>query len=260
MQKPNKKISIIVPTYKAEKFIYNNLKALDKVISQSNYNYEIICVIDGYLDNSKEEAQKYAKKNKKIKVLGYKKNKGKGGAVRYGMNRAKGDVIGFIDAGLDLDPSAMQMLLAHFEWYNADVIIGSKRHPVSKVTYPWQRKIMSFGYQMLVKVLFNLNVKDTQVGIKFFKREVVEKILQRLLVKAYAFDIEMLAVANYLGYKRIYEAPINLKMDFAESTIASKGFLKTVYWMLWDTLAVFYRLKILDFYNYKNRRNWLKIE
>jgi len=201
--------------------------------------------------------KKYSKNHKKVKVIGYKQNRGKGNAVRFGMFRAKGDIVGFIDAGVDLSPSAMHMLLAHFEWYDADIIIGSKRHPVSKVVYPWQRKILSFGYQIITKLLFNLNIRDTQVGIKFFKANVAKKILPRLLVKKFAFDIEMLVVANYLGYKRIYEAPIELKMDFNESTIATKGFVKTATSMLWDTLAVFYRLKILDYYNYKNRKLWL---
>lgn len=170
--------------------------------------------------------KKYSKNHKKVKVIGYKQNRGKGNAVRFGMFRAKGDIVGFIDAGVDLSPSAMHMLLAHFEWYDADIIIGSKRHPVSKVVYPWQRKILSFGYQIITKLLFNLNIRDTQVGIKFFKANVAKKILPRLLVKKFAFDIEMLVVANYLGYKRIYEAPIELKMDFNESTIATKGFVK----------------------------------
>jgi hypothetical protein len=110
-----------------------------------------------------------------------------------------------------------------------------------------------------VKVLFGLNVRDTQVGMKFFRREVVEKILPRLLVKAFAFDIEMLSVANYLGYRKIYEAPVELKMKFSGgvSTIASSGFVRTSFNVLWDTLAVFYRLRILHYYDWSNRKNWL---
>jgi glycosyltransferase involved in cell wall biosynthesis len=186
-------------------------------------------------------------------------NMGKGHAVRYGMAKAKGDIIGFIDAGLELNPNGLSMLLEHFEWYKADIIIGSKRHPASHVIYPWQRKILSFGYQMIVRILFGLKVRDTQVGMKFFKREVLEKVMPRVLVKAFAFDVEMLAVANYLGFKRIYEAPVEMKMKFQVglSTIASKGFMKTALGMFWDTLAVFYRLKILHYYDDKNKKNWI---
>ena len=110
---------------------------------------------------------------------------------------------------------------------------------------------------MLVRILFGLNIKDTQVGLKFFRRAVLEKTLPRLLVKAFAFDIEMLAVANYLGFKKIYEAPVEIKMQFGgASSVTSKGFFKTLLHMLRDTLAVFYRLRILRYYSDKNQRKW----
>ncbi len=251
-------ISLIVPAYKAEKFIAKSLLNAKNVLDGSGYKYEIVCVVDGKVDKTWANARKIEKKYPRlVKVVGYKKNLGKGHAVRYGIAKSSGDIIGFMDAGFDLDPEGLMMLLSHFEWYEADIIIGSKRHPVSKVGYPWQRKIMSYGYQQLVRVLIGLKVKDTQVGMKFFRRKVLEKTLPRLLVKTFAFDVEMLAVANYLGFSRIYEAPVKLKMELNASTIASKGFLRTIFWMLWDTLAVFYRLKILKYYDYKNRRKWV---
>lgn len=253
------KLSVVIPAYKAEKFIYKNILGVRNVLRSSSYRYEIICVVDGKIDNTLREAKKAAKKNPRlIRVHGYKKNKGKGHAIRYGMAQASGDIIGFVDAGFELNHKGLSMLLAHFEWYRADIIIGSKRHPASQVVYPWQRRILSRVYQIIVKLLFNINIRDSQVGMKFFRREVVQKVSPRLLVKAFAFDIEMLVVAHYLGYKRIYEAPVELKMKFdGSSTIASTGFVKTAWFMLWDTLAVFYRLKVLDFYNYKNRKSWI---
>lgn len=258
MKSKQKLISVVVPAYKAEKTIAKNLILLKKVLDRIRYRYEIICVVDGILDKTKDEAEKLRKKfPTKIKVLAYKKNYGKGHAVRYGMANAKGDIIGFIDAGKDLNPYGLPLLLEHFEWYDADILIGSKRHQVSKVVYPWQRRILSFGYQMLVKILFGLNVRDTQVGMKFFRREVLQKVLPRVLVKEFAFDIELLSVAYFLGYKNIYEGPIELTMEFGGSTIVSKGFFKTVWKMLWDTLAVFYRLKITHYYDDANKKNWI---
>ena len=261
LNRRNKKlISVIIPAYRTESFIERNLENVRRVMEQLRYPYEIICVVDGQVDSTYEIAQRLAKKHpKKIKVVGYLTNLGKGHAVRFGMAKAKGDIVGFIDAGYELNPNGLSMLLEHFEWYNADIIIGSKRHQASKVEYPWQRKIPSYGYQLFTRILFGLNVRDTQVGIKFFRREVLQKVMPRLTVKAFAFDIEMLSVANYLGYKKIYEAPVELKMEFGSgmSTITSKGFLKTVFLMMWDTAAVFYRLKILHYYDYKNRKNWI---
>ena len=254
-----KVLSIIIPAYKAEAIISKTLLKVREVLRSTRYNYEIICVVDGNIDKTFETAERLTKKYPDIKVFGYQNNLGKGHAVRFGMAKAKGEIIGFIDAGLDINPNGISMLLEHFEWYNADIVIGSKRHPASKVEYPWQRKILSFGYQMGVKILFGLNVRDTQVGLKFFRREVLEKTLPRLLVKAWAFDVEMLAVANYLGFKRIFEAPIELKMDFGGISILTSGKLtKTIlFGFILDTLAVFYRLRILKYYDDSNKRNWI---
>ena len=250
-------ISVIVPAYKQEKTIVRDLKRIRQVLDKLRYEAELICVVDGKIDKTFNKALQLTKKLPNIKVLGYEQNKGKGYAIRLGMSESRGDLVGFMDAGMDLNPDGLSMLLEHFEWYNADIIVGSKRHPVSKVYYPWQRRMLSFGYQILVRILFGLKVKDTQVGMKFFKRKVIGEVLPRLLVKAYAFDIEMLAVSSYLGHKRIYEAPIDIKLKFGgSSTITSQKFLKTIFWMLWDTLAVFYRLKILRYYSNKNKRRW----
>src|SRR5205085_11878020 len=107
----------------------------------------------------------------------------------------------------------MRMLLNHMEWYNADIIVGSKLHPVSKVNYPIYRTILSWGYRIFTSTLFGFRVRDTQVGLKFFKRKVVMDVLPRLVVKRFALDIEILAVAYSLGYKRIYEAPVKINFN-----------------------------------------------
>jgi glycosyltransferase involved in cell wall biosynthesis len=254
-QKNRKKfLSLIVPAYKQEKTIGRDLKNIDKTLKaglRKDFNYEIICVVDGFLDDTFKKAKKI--QSSKIKVFGYRKNKGKGYAVRYGMSKARGDLISFLDAGMDISPKGIMMLTAHMDWYNADVIVGSKRHPVSRVNYPFLRHFLSIGYHFLVRILFGLPLTDTQSGIKIFKRRVVEKILPRLLVKRYAMDIEMLAVAKYLGFGRVYEAPIEVKFNKSTSRIN----WTTIFKMAQDTAAVFYRLRLLHYYDDKNKKNWI---
>lgn len=252
-----KLISVIVPAFQQEKTIETDLQRIYQVLQKIRYQSELICVVDGKADNTYKNALRFSKKYPNIKVIGYETNRGKGYAVRFGIAASKGDIVGFMDAGMDINPNGLALLLEHFEWYNADIIVGSKRHPASKVDYPWQRRILSMGYQLLVLLLFGLRVRDTQVGMKFFRREVLEKVLPRLLVKRFAFDIEMLTVANYLGYKRIFEAPIDISLRFGgTSTITSQKFVRTVVAMILDTLAVFYRLKILGYYSDNNKRKW----
>lgn len=246
-------LSVVIPTYHQENTIVKDVKKINSVLEKIRYDYEIVVVVDGKNDQTFNQAKKI--ENKKIKIVGYEINHGKGYAVRFGMARTRGDIVAFIDAGMDLDPNGLSMLLEHFEWYDADIIVGSKRHPASQIDYPWKRKMISWVYQMIVRMLFGLSVRDTQAGIKFYKREVLENVLPRLIVKTYAFDIEILAVAHRLGYKRIFEAPIRLSWNL-KGSIVSQSILKSIFSTLWDTAAVFYRLKILRYYDDTNKRKW----
>ena len=245
-------ISVIVPAYKKEKTIKKDLQRILDVLKQIPREYEIICVVDGKVDKTFEKAKEV--KTRKVKVIGYDENKGKGHAVRYGMARAKGDPIAFIDAGMEIDPSGINMVLAHMEWYEADIIVGSKRHPVSQINYPLERRVISRAYQLFVRFFTGLNVRDTQSGLKIFRRKVLEDVLPRLFVKQYAFDLEILSVARRLGYRRIYEAPIKISYDFEDLTHAAT--LDAMKRALIDTLAVIYRLRILRYYDNHNRPKW----
>lgn len=243
-----KLLSVIVPAYKQEKTIEEDITSLSRILNTLNIPYEILVVIDGTIDRTYDIVKKIQKKDKKIKAIAYKKNHGKGYAIRYGMLESHGDVSGFIDAGMDIDSAAIHELLEIFVENDADIVIGSKLHPDAKVNYPFSRKILSWGYRTVTHLLFGLSVRDTQVGIKFFKRKVVQKVFPLVLVKTFAFDIEVLAVAYSMGFTKIYEGPIKLNFNRA-STITSANFWKIVSLMLWDTAAVFYRLKIKHYYS-----------
>jgi glycosyltransferase involved in cell wall biosynthesis len=249
------KFSLVIPVYKQEKTIVRDIKNILHILSDITMPFEIIIVVDGMLDGSFEEARTV--KDPRVIVMGYKTNHGKGYAVRYGMGKAKGDIIGFMDAGGDLMPRALPLMLAQFEFQQADVVIGSKRHPDSKIKYPTYRKILSWGYQRFIRLLFGLNVRDTQVGMKIYKRMLLEDVMPRLLVKQFAFDIEILAVAYHFGYRRIYEAPIEIDFTDVKSTITWAKLLRTILNMLNDTLAVYYRMKIIHYYDNTNKRKWI---
>lgn len=253
-QKAEKLLSVIIPTYKQAKTIVGDVRGIQKVLEQIHYNYEIIVVVDGITGDTTYNKIKVLK-SKKILVLGYEHNHGKGYAVRYGMARAKGHIIAFIDSGGDLNPTGISLMLNIMEWNGADIVVGSKLHPDSKVNYPNSRRILSFFSQLWIFVLFGLTVKDTQTGMKLYKREVLEKVLPRLLIKEFAFDVEILAVAKYLGFKKKYESPVELNYNF-QSSIMTKSFLYILFRTLMDTLAIFYRLNILHYYDEKNHRKW----
>jgi len=246
-------LSVIVPIYKQQKTIKADLLSIYKTLSQLRYNFELIAVVDGTsIDSSYSKAKTL--KLPHLKVVGYPTNYGKGYAVRYGMARSRGDYVAFIDAGMEIDPNGISMLIEHLEWYKADIVVSSKRHPASNVVYPLDRRILSLLAQIFARVLLNLPVSDTQAGLKLFRRPVLEKTLPRLLVKHYAFDLEMLSVAYRLGFRRIYEAPIRLNYALFSLTHAA-GFA-VIKKSLVDALAVFYRLRILKYYDDSNSRRW----
>lgn len=248
--KKRKFLSLVIPAYKQEKTIVRDIKNLDQVLSTLPFDHEIIVVVDGFLDKTYELLLNHKSKIRSLKVFGYEENRGKGSAIKHGVLKAKGDIIGFIDAGADINPSEIPIMLDLMDWNNADIIVGSKLHPESKVNYPLSRKILSWGYRTLTHILFGYSIRDTQVGFKIYKRKVAKETFSRIIVKKFAFDVEVLTVAYKLGYKRIYEAPV--KLDFSGvSSINSTNFWKTVLQMLWDTAAVFYRLKFLRYYDKK---------
>lgn len=244
-------LSVIVPAFNCNT-IDCDLVGIQKYLDELKRPYEIICVVDG-VKNEKDNTPDLAKsiRGPRIKVYPYKQNRGKGYAVRFGMARARGGIIAFIDAGSDLNASGIGLALEHMKWYKADVIVGSKRHHASRVQYPWKRKILSFIVQRTTRFLFGLDISDTQTGLKVFRREVLEKVLPRMVVKQWAFDLEMLAATHRLGFTRIYESPVELSYNFA-SNITHKSVINFAL----DFLAIFYRTHILHYYDDDNHDLW----
>lgn len=238
-------LSLIVPAYKQEKTIVENLIRLQQALTSIRYDHEIIVVVDGSVDKTVQKLKKA--KLSKVKIIWYKENQGKSYAIRVGMHEAKGDYVMFMDSGFEIDPNGISMLLEHMEWYHADIIVGSKRHPASIIKYSAQRRILSYGYYYFVKLLFGINVRDTQAGIKVYKKHVIEKIIPRLVEKKFAGDLEILVVAHQLGYKRIFEAPIKLNYHLGE--LSSAATWESIFHIFVDTLAIFYRKYILRYYN-----------
>ncbi|EKD49326.1 MAG: dolichol-phosphate mannosyltransferase [uncultured bacterium] len=241
MNSKSKKISVIVPAFNEGPSIQKTLKVLTNYLCKKDFESEVIIVNDGSKDDTVVKAKKFQCTN--VRVVTYGMNMGKGFALRTGFEHSTGDIIAFFDAGLDYDPSHIDFFLKYMEKYDADVVIGSKRHPQSKVNYPLKRKIISSFAQLIVKILFNLNIRDTQAGLKVFKREVLEKVVPRALVRRYMIDVELLSIAHYYGFK-IIEAPIELNFNFKTTSVTAKA----LWWCGIDVLSIFYRLRILKFY------------
>lgn len=237
-------VTIVLPCHNAGAGLREVLDSLQQELGQGP-SWEVIVVSDGSTDETVSVAEEFAGEN--VRVVHEPVRIGKGHALRVGLSQARGRYVGFMDADGDIDPKAVRPAMMIMEHYDPEIILGSKRHPLSQVQYPALRRFMSWTYHKLCRLLFRVKVRDTQTGFKLIRRDVLAKVLPRMLEKRYAFDLEFLVVARRLGYRRVFEAPIKIDYRFQSQVAPAAAFH-----ILLDTLAIFYRRYILNTYRAKH--------
>lgn len=242
-------LSVVMPVYNLAGEISKNLQKTAELFESHRFPVELVPVDDGSSDSTADEIREFAFSHMgtfahvSISPVMLPKNGGKGAALRAGFAKSTGRYVMLLDGDLDINPRQTPYFFEQMIDKGADIVIGSKRHHRSVVQYPWHRRMVSWVYFTLVKFFIGLPITDTQTGMKLFKREILGEALDRMLVKTYAFDLELLAIAHSRGAK-IAEAPVVIK--FGSKFGALKP--KTVRAMALDSLAVFYRLKVLKYY------------
>lgn len=243
------KWSFVIPAYNEEESIETALFAIEEIVKPRELSYEIVVVDDGSKDLTLSRARRYANGSGHVKVVTYDKNRGKGYAVKEGFMQTEGEFVVFVDGDLDIDLNLVSKYVDALK--HADIVIASKWHSDSNVDMPLTRKILSLSFSALVRLLVNVPFKDTQAGLKAMRRMAFQNIFPKLAVKRYAFDVELLAVANFYGL-RIVEMPTNL-------TIRSTFRLKEVFKMFLDLLGIAYRLRLIRWYQRNiDKRNGLQ--
>jgi glycosyltransferase involved in cell wall biosynthesis/O-antigen/teichoic acid export membrane protein len=237
---PSVQLSVVLPCHNAGADLVGVLAALEQELDEVE-SYELIVVSDGSTDDTVAVAHTYDSPS--VRVLEYETRSGKGNALRLGLRHARGEYVAFLDGDGDIGAEAISSFLALMKLYEPDIVLGSKRHPLSDVYYPPLRRLLSWTYHKLARVLFRINLRDTQTGFKLIRRDVLDAVLPRLLEKRYAFDLEFLVVARSLGFTRIIEAPVRIHYRFT-----SQIDLRAAFGLFLDTLAIFYRHYILNTY------------
>jgi glycosyltransferase involved in cell wall biosynthesis len=231
-------LSFVIPAYNEEDFIEDMLGTLNALIKDKNVPYEIVVVDDGSGDNTLANARRYAEKNGHVRVVSYRKNMGKGYAVKTGFMKADGNVVVFTDSDMEIDLRTISEYLEALKY--GDVVIASKRHSDSHVEEPVSRRILSECFNDLVRLLTGVPLKDTQSGLKAMKKSAFNDVFPKLAVKRFAFDVELLAIANLCGLK-VVEMPVNIKLG-------AKFKPREMWRMLLDLLGIAYRLRIIHWY------------
>lgn len=204
------KISLIIPAYNEEKRIK---KVINSYLSflDNKYDYELIFVCDG-TDDTTMIVKNIADNNPHMKLLEFPVRQGKGGAIIQGLKEAKGEFVGFVDSDESVLPSDFEKLMQALKY--ADCVIASRRAKGARILIPqpWKRRLFSKVFNIIVNMLFNLEISDTQCGAKVFKNSIIKPILPIMRTKGFEFDVELLWRIKNRGFI-IKEVPIDWKHE-----------------------------------------------
>jgi dolichyl-phosphate beta-glucosyltransferase len=206
-------LSLIVPAYNEVRSIGWTLRGMQEYLDAQPYSYEIIVAADGD-DGTRECVAGLASRDARLSVFGSVERSGKGRGIRLGVEKARGQVVGFVDADNKTPIEELQKLLP---WLGPDfdIVIGSRAVADSQieVAQPWFRRLGSRAFGVAMHLILGLwHIHDTQCGFKFFHGDVARDLFARQRIDGYMFDVEVLHLAHRSGY-RIKEVGVRWRDD-----------------------------------------------
>jgi dolichyl-phosphate beta-glucosyltransferase len=218
-------LSIVIPAYNEAKRLPKTLKIINDYFVSTKYTYEILVVDDGSRDKTSELAKSVDFKN--VKVLAYKINRGKGYAVNYGVTRAQGKYVIFVDADNSTPFKQIEKLLEQIDEF--PVVIGSRYLHGSKiiVKQPLSRRIGARLGNLLIRMILLPRILDTQCGFKMFQHDAAKEIFSRQTIWRWGFDIEILYIAKKLGFQ-VKEVSVEWYNDTATKIQSPLVFISTL--------------------------------
>lgn len=238
------KLSVIIPAYNEDKRIEKTLLDVDAYLEKQNYGYEIIVVDNNSNDKTSEVVNKLEATTVQNAHVFLELTKGKGAAVRRGVNESKGEYVVFMDADNATPISEIEKFWPSLE-SGIEVVIGDRYlDNTKKAKQPLLRTILSRGSNLLIQIVLGHKFNDTQAGFKTFKTEAAKRIFEKLTIFGWAFDMELLAIALRLKY-RIKAVPI-VREEHGGSTVPASAFiqsLRDLFIIKWNDLTGRYSAK-----------------
>lgn len=198
--------------------------------------YEVLVIVERSADETLEIAARFAAQQAHFQAIDNGVQRGKGHAVRSGMFRARGEFIFYMDADLSVPLAAVPEFLARLERApRVDVLLGNRQHAMSRITrrQTWLRRTMGQTFNRILKAAALASLHDTQCGFKAFRRAAARAIFSRQTLDGFAFDVEVLLLAERLGY------PIaDLPVEWINSSESKVRIVRDSLAMLRDTLRV----------------------
>ena len=207
MSKDSLMLSIILPAFNEGHRLLDSLQKIMTAVAGVTSGFEIIIVDDGSSDDTLAKAK--SMEGPAVKVIGYAPNKGKGYAVKKGILAARGRYRLFMDVDLATSLESIGEFVKLIEAGNADIIIGDRKSDMNRqiIPQPFSRQFFGAGFTMLSRLLLNCRVNDFTCGCKLFTDEACETVFSRQRIDRWAFDSEILFIAQKHGL-RILESPV----------------------------------------------------
>jgi len=235
-RKKYKSLSLIIPFFNSGAGILQTYKKVTKCLKENFLSYRLIFVDDGSVDNSLDLLKKETKWDKKVHLITYRLNHGRGYAIKMGFTKATGEMIGYIDSDLEISPKYIISCFQNME--TNDAVIVSKHIYQSHVDAPLKRRIASWLFNFWIKLILGSKVNDHQAGLKIFRRKKVAGLLGKIKSDRWLFDVELLYLMQKKGMK-IVEVPIKISYGYEKIDKSFfVDFIKMFFWVL--------RMRLLD--------------
>lgn len=196
-------VSVIIPAYNEENRIGMFLDRLVTYCRNSSHTYEVIIVDDCSTDDTVSIATRYEDRFDHFHLLLSKRNSGKGYSVKKGLLKAQGDYCLFMDADGSVEPDEIEKNLEYVRSEGYDIFIGSRvlHDPDQVLVTRWYRESMGMVFNFFVRLFLFRDIYDTQCGFKIFRYEVIRPVFSRVRIHGFGFDLELLYVAQRMGFK-----------------------------------------------------------
>jgi dolichyl-phosphate beta-glucosyltransferase len=204
-------LSLIIPAYKEAQRLPNTLPVIQEYVAKWTFLAEVLVVVEPSPDATLEVARAAQTRFPELRVIANEVHRGKGYAVRTGMLKARAPLVFFTDADLSTPLSDLEIALRIFEQNpRIDVIVGSRRHPQTRILHRQSplREAMGQTFNGLVRFLAGLDLDDTQCGFKGFRQMAAREIFSRQRTDGFSFDVEVLLLARAMGFS-IHEMPVH---------------------------------------------------
>lgn len=197
-------LSVVIPTFNEEERIVPTIASIAAKLTEDNMEFEIIVSDDGSTDDTVARVRSLELRNLVVLNPGF--NRGKGAAVRDGINAASGAFILFTDADLSTPIEELDQLLNAV--MDADVVIGSRAAPGGVESHRSDiRKLLSSGSRLLISAALGLSLNDTQCGFKLFRRDAARQLFGTQRIDGFGFDAELMYIAKQ-HEMRVTEVPV----------------------------------------------------